>query len=137
MDATNSIQEQDSSALMPPVEYKQQLRVPELTKRESMLTVRSTVTIQSTPTKKERPLAFKIFGICYLACCVIGGSLIGPVSNLVAPTTTGLKNTWRAAILIIYFTIPTLVEMRYNDWSKYAPFFNLSSYGKFLLLIFF
>ena len=63
--------------------------------------------------------------------------MIGPVSNLIAPTTVGLKNTWRAAILIIYFFIPTLVEMKYNDWSRYAPFFSLQSYQKFLLLILF
>ena len=63
--------------------------------------------------------------------------MIGPVSNLVAPTTTGLKNTWRAGILIIYFAIPTFVEFKYNDKSKYAPFFNWTAYRKFLLLILF
>ena len=91
----------------------------------------------NTPSEKEKTLAFRLFGVCYLACCVVGGGMIGPVSNVLAPTTVGLLNTWRAAILMIYLFIPTLVEMRYKDWSRYTPFFKLRSYSKFVLLILF
>ena len=56
-------------------------------------------------------------------CCVLGGSLIGPISNLVAPKITGVMNCWRAAILVIYFIIPVLVEFKSKSWSDYAPFF--------------
>ena len=51
-----------------------------------------------------------IFGAILLVLCVLGGSLIGPVSNLVAPKNYALKNAWRMAILMIYFFIPCIVE---------------------------
>ena len=84
---------------------------------------------------KQKSLAVRIFGVVYLTCCVVGGAMIGPVSNLVAPTSAGLKNSWRAGILIIYFLIPFLVEMKYNNWERYKPFFNWKAYGSFLCLI--
>ena len=64
-------------------------------------------------------------------CCVLGGSLIGPVSNIVAPEDVFVKNIWRAGILVVYLLIPSLIEFKYKKKSDYASFFTCKNYGIF------
>ena len=64
-------------------------------------------------------------------CCVLGGSLIGPVSNIVAPENVFVKNIWRCGVLVIYLLIPSLIEFKYKSKSDYASFFTWKQYGIF------
>ena len=67
-------------------------------------------------------------------CCILGGALIGPVSNFVAPKNAAIKNTWRNGILVIYFIIPALIETKYSTKASYSGIFNWKQYGIFLLV---
>ena len=63
--------------------------------------------------------------------------MIGPVSNFVAPKTSGVKNTWRFAILFIYFIIPGIIETKYTNKESYMKFFSWKAYGIFLAMCIF
>ena len=81
--------------------------------------------------KKKGSLCWRICGILFLSCCVLGGSLIGPVSNIVAPESVLIKNIWRCGVLVIYLFIPSLIEFKYKKKADYASFFTCKQYGLF------
>ena len=74
----------------------------------------------------------KITGASILILSILGGSAIGVVSNELPCDSPFVKNAWRSVIVIIYFSIPSIIE-NYNLYSKtnyrkvFAPkaYFNL------------
>ena len=75
-----------------------------------------------------------MFGFCFLCACILGGSLLGPVSNFISSPNFAIRNAWRNMILVLYFIIPSLVEIRYVPKGIYAEFFSLRFYLRFFLM---
>ena len=57
-------------------------------------------------------------GVSILFVSVLGGSCIGVVTNFIPATNTWVKNSWRAAIQVIYMIIPSMIEL-YLTRGKY------------------
>ena len=69
-----------------------------------------------------------------LISAIIGGSCIGTVSNFIPPKNSLVLNSWRYGILVLYMTIPTIIETFYQ-WShvNFKDIFSLKNYS-FLIL---
>lgn len=52
-----------------------------------------------------------IIGAIILIGAIIGGSSIGALSNFLPTDNPLLKNAWRAGLNVIYFAIPTAIEL--------------------------
>ena len=65
---------------------------------------------------------------------MIGGSLIGPVSNIVGTKNEFIMNAWRSGILVIYLLIPAIVEFKLKKKEDYSLFFKWKEYGVFTVV---
>tara|TARA_B110000285_G_scaffold133267_1_gene149515 strand:+ start:374 stop:637 length:264 start_codon:yes stop_codon:yes gene_type:complete len=55
-----------------------------------------------------------LFHSIVLAFSIIGGALVGPISNIVPCKTLFLKQSWRFQSLFILMTVGLLLERLYN-----------------------
>ena len=71
-----------------------------------------------------------------LLTAIIGGSSIGVATNFVPPTNSLVINAWRAGILCLYMTIPTMIETAIN-WNRvnYGSIFTLKNYTQILITL--
>lgn len=71
----------------------------------------------------KETIYWKVIGAVILVLSVLGASTIGTISNFVPANGPFLKNTWRSGVLILYFVVPSLLEIinliRKNYQSSY------------------
>jgi len=76
----------------------------------------------------------RMLGFIILGLSILGGSAIGVVSDGIPVDSPFTKNVWRSGVILIYFTIPMLIE-NYYMWHKtdYRSLLKPKAYGALLL----